>query len=190
MNLWRSGIAGVLAAVLAGSIASAAEPPVPLYLPIISRGPAGCTPLAQEAAFAEFMRTTPLQQRPSMTCHPLLEQVARERAQDMAAHNYFSHVNRDGFGPNYLVIQAGYTLPAWWNVSENPDSNYIESIAAGNDTAAASWQQLLNSPSHREHMLGASAFDREQIFYGIGYANDPDSDYGDYWVVITAPPQP
>jgi len=157
------------------------------YLPLVIKAPA-CSPNAQEQQIALYMIEHPDQKRFSLTCHPILARVARERAEDMARRHYFSHVNPDGFGPNYLVLQAGYVLPSFYSTAL--DANNIESIAAGYSTAEAAWQGWMSSDVHREHLLGLSSFFAEQIEYGIGYAYDPASPWDHYWVVITAKPGP
>jgi uncharacterized protein YkwD len=158
------------------------------FLPLVSRpeAPSGCDLNPQEQKIAQFMIDHPQQERPSLTCHPILAQVARERARDMAERHYFSHVNPDGYGPNYLVEQAGYDLPDYYNSAL--DANNIESIAGGYPTAEAAWQGWMDSDPHRTHLLGLLPFFAEQIDYGIGYIYDPASDYRHYWVVITARP--
>lgn len=133
---------------------------------------------------AEYMRTHPDQERPVLNCDPTLAQVARQRAADMATRNYFSHTNPDGFGPNYLVQQAGYRLPSFYD--QSLDGNNIESIQAGCPNASDAWSFLMNSTSHRRHLLGLIPFYAEQIDYGIGYAYHPESTYKHYWVIITA----
>jgi len=105
----------------------------------------------------------------------------------MGEQRYFSHTNLDGYGPNYLVRQAGYQLPSWW--SSDPTANYIESIAAGYPTPETAWQAWLNSSGHRRHVLGENEFWAEQTNYGIGYAYVAGSPYRHYWVFITAPPE-
>ncbi len=195
-------VALVLAAVWAGVATGDSSPaagvrlqPTPsapenVFLPLVANGEAttGCEPNAQELQIAQYMIDHPDQQRPSLTCHPILAQVARARAQDMADRHYFSHVNPEGYGPNYLVEQAGYVLPD--DYGQAPDANNIESIAGGYPTADAAWQGWMNSSGHRTHLLGLNSFFAEQIDYGIGYVYEPDSDYGHYWVVITAKPGP
>lgn len=158
-----------------------------VYLPLVFRSDA-CALLDTEARIVESMRTHPEQKRASLTCDPILERVARERALDMAVRHYFGHVNPDGFAANYLVRQAGYPLPAGYG--SNPDDNNIESIAAGYATPDAVWAEWMASAGHREHLLGLSPFFAEQIEYGIGYAYDPNSDDKHYWVVITAKREP
>jgi hypothetical protein len=154
------------------------------YLPFIARS--ACNPDRHEQQIAALMASDPGQQRPILRFHPILAQVARERAQDMVDRHYFSHTNPDGNGPNYLVRQAGYVLPDFYGTDRA--ANNIESIAAGNPTASLTWAQWMRSSGHRIHLLGTVPFFAEQIEYGIGYACG--GIYGHYWVVITAKPGP
>jgi len=156
-------------------------------LPLVAQSPS-CSLSLEEQQLALYMIQHPDQQRPSLACHPILARVARERAEDMARRRYFGHTNPDGFGPNYLVRQAGYVLPSYYGTE--PDANNIESIAGGYPTADATWQGWMGSSGHRDHLLGLNAFWAEQIEYGVGYAYDATSPYRHYWVVITAKPGP
>ncbi len=184
-------LAGLAVVVLAGWPPSRISPAQAtlywLYLPVAAR-PAGCAPSAQEQRIADLMRAHPDQQRPALTCDPILEQVARARAQDMADRAYFSHTNPDGLGPNTLVRQAGYPLPGWYSTAL--DGNNIESIAAGPSTADAAWNLWLGSPGHSTHLLGLDPFWAEQIEYGIGFVAKPGSPYTYYWAAITAKREP
>jgi uncharacterized protein YkwD len=141
---------------------------------------------SEEALIADYMVNDSGQQRASMQLDPILARIARERAQDMAARNYFNHVNPDGLGPNALVREAGYALPGWWGTAAA--DNYIESIAAGRNTAVATWTDWMNSPSHRTHILATDSFYQNQTSYGVGYAYSAGSTYRHYWVILTAPP--
>jgi uncharacterized protein YkwD len=102
----------------------------------------------------------------------------------MGTRNYFSHTNLDGYGPNYLVQEAGYILPSYYDQSLT--GNNIESICAGSPTASDAWDLLMGSDGHRTHLLGLDPFYAVQTDYGIGYAYIPGSTYGHYWVIITA----
>ncbi|MCL4300460.1 MAG: CAP domain-containing protein [Anaerolineae bacterium] len=153
-----------------------------LFLPLIIK-PA-CPLSLEEQALANLLINDANQQRASLSCHPVLAQVARQRAEDMAQRDYFSHTTPEGYGPNYLVRQAGYVLPSFYSTAL--DGNNIESIAAGFPTAAATWQQWMGSTPHRTQLLGLNSFFAEQTEYGIGYAFNPNSEYLYYWVVITA----
>lgn len=157
-----------------------------VYLPFIAKPPL-CSLNAEETAVAQLAENDPNQQRATMNCHPILAQVAREKARDMAVRNYFDHTNPDGFGPNYLVRQAGYRLPDWYGSNNN--SNNIESIAAGYTTPEAVWEGWLTSSGHRAHVLGESSFWRDQTNFGIGYYFDDSTLYRHFWVFISAPPE-
>ena len=143
-----------------------------------------CQLNAEELALASLLKSDPNQQRTSMQCDPILSKVARERALDMGNRNYFSHTNPDGFGPNYLVQQAGYPLPIFY--SQDLDGNNIESIQGGCSSSSCAWSAWMNSDGHSRHLLGLSSFFVEQTDFGVGYAYVPNSKYGFYWVIITA----
>lgn len=123
-----------------------------------------------------------------MILDPIIENLARARAKDMADRGYFAHVNPDGNAVNYLLRQAGYVLPTWWPTAR--DLNYCESIAAGYADAASTWTAWMNSPEHKSHLLAQNSFFTSETHYGVGFYQKPGSQYEYYWVVITAPPQP
>ena len=141
---------------------------------------------AQEQDIANRMTTTSGQHRAFMVADPILSQVARERATDLAKRKYFDHIDPDGHGANYLVRKAGYVLPDWYP----RDGNNLESIAAGRASAGTTWGDWMGSPDHKRHLLGELDFYAAQTSYGIGYYADQGSPYRFYWVVITAPPMP
>ncbi len=141
---------------------------------------------SQEQAIADLMAGASGQRRAFLKVDPVLSQVARARATDMARRDYFGHVNPDGYGPNYLVRKAGYQLPPLYSTSA--DANNVESIAAGRDSASATWSDWMGSSGHKRHLLGESSFYAEQTSVGVGYAYAADSQYRGYWVVISAPP--
>jgi uncharacterized protein YkwD len=155
-----------------------------IYIPIIFKQSTGCQLNQQEQELAALLLNDPGQQRDALTCNPMLAQVARERAADMANRNYFSHTNPDGYGPNYLVQVAGYELPDYYSQTKN--ANNVESIGAGQITANDVWAALRGSAGHRTHLLGEVSFYREQVEYGIGYVYQPGSTYQHYWVIIIA----
>ena len=141
---------------------------------------------AQEQKIASLLTNAAGQQRPFVQVDPILSKVARARAADMARRHYFAHVNPDGHGPNYLVRQAGYPLPAGYD--QSPSGNNIESCAAGDATPEAAWNGWMGSSPHKTHLLALNTFYVGQTSLGVGYCHDPHSDYQHYWVVITAPP--
>ena len=161
-----------------------------LFLPQISNSnnvvTATCNATPEEAAIAELFLNDALQGRSAAACNPVLTDVARQRAADMAERGYFDHVNPDGTGPNSLVRSAGYRLPAYYD--QSAAGNNVESIAAGFSMADAAWIGWMNSPHHRSHALAEEPFFVDQTDYGIGYYYDPDSYYHHYWVLLTALP--
>jgi uncharacterized protein YkwD len=184
------GTASATANALAVSEPVPGEPPKAvgfgLYIPVIFNQSAGCQLNQQEQELAALLLNDPGQQRDALTCKPMLAQVARERAADMANRNYFSHTNPDGYGPNYLVQIAGYPLPAYY--SQTKQANNVESIGAGQVTASDVWAALRGSDGHRAHLLGEVPFYREQTEFGIGYVQHPGGTYQRYWVIIIAKP--
>ena len=140
----------------------------------------------QEQQIAALLTHASGQGRPFVQVDPILSQVARARAADMARRHYFAHVNPDGHGANFLVRQAGYTLPAEYDQSLG--GNNIESCAAGGDTADVTWSDWMGSAPHKAHLLAQNSFYAAQTSLGVGYYYDPNSDYQHYWVVLTAPP--
>ena len=145
------------------------------------------TLVPQEQQLANLFTGSPQQQRRGMTLDPILTAVARARAADLAKRNYFSHVNPDGHGPDYMVTHAGYVLPSW---GDSTTDNNVESIGAGYTSASDMWQAWLNDPDHETHVLGKNSFFAAETSYGVGFYYDPHSTYQYYWVIITAPPQP
>lgn len=140
-----------------------------------------------EADFMKILKADRRQKRASVTCHPTLLKLARERAKDMATRGYFSHTNPDGHGPNYLLQKMGYRLPSWWGKKKN--ANYIESISGGRSTARSTYTGWMNSSGHKKHVLALSKFYAGQTNVAIGHYRSSSSRYNDYWVFISAPPE-
>ena len=145
-----------------------------------------CSPSTQQLGIADLAEAHAEQGRATMSCHLTLSQVAQARAEDLATRNYFGHTNPDGDGPNQLVREAGYILPSFYSTVRT--ANNIESITAGTnlDTAQEAFDSWLSSGAHRPHLLGLTGFTADQIEFGVGYAFDANSDFGHYWVFISA----
>lgn len=95
-----------------------------------------------------------------------LGRAAELKARDMAQENYLAHISPEGQGPEELLDQVGYTY----------NTAIGENIAAGRRSAEGTFEQWLNSPEHREIMLG------EQFSaVGIGRAHNPEAKYDWYW---------
>ena len=86
-------------------------------------------------------------------------------SEDMARHNYFSHLGRDGSEPAQRVERAGYN---YRSTGEN--------IAAGQmnpEDAVAGW---IKSPEHCTNLMNPAFADM-----GAAFAVDRNSDMGVYW---------
>ena len=122
-----------------------------------------------EIEIAALAADHPDQARSEWIYDPILSEVARNRALDMATRAYFSHTNPDGLGPNRLVQLEGYGLPDFWGTEDS--NNFIESISAGYLDASSAWRGWLDSPPHRAHVIAGDSFYSDQTHYGIGYAS-------------------
>ena len=92
--------------------------------------------------------------------------AAESKAQDMAENNYLAHISPDGQGLQELLNMVGYTF----------NTTIGENIAAGQQDPGATFEQWVNSPEHREIMLG-----EEFTAVGIGRASNPEAKYDWYW---------
>lgn len=140
----------------------------------------------QEQAIFSLLKNAGGQHRTSVALDPILCRVARAKAADMADRGYYDHTDPSGHGPNWLVRQAGYSLPDFYD--QSLAGNNIESITAGRQSASDAWSSWMNSAPHRTHLLGENSFYAAQTSVGIGYVNRPGSQWTWYWVVVTAPP--
>ncbi len=77
--------------------------------------------------------------------NPLLQAAAQEKANDMAANNYFAHTSPAGLSPWYWFGKVGY---GFMYAGENLAVNFSDS---GDVTNA--W---MNSPEHRANILSAN----------------------------------
>jgi uncharacterized protein YkwD len=157
------------------------------YMPLI----ANASPIAaqgeandSEQALFQLIATHTQQRRAVCVLDSVLCRVARQHAEDMSRHNFFSHTNLSGHGPNWRIRQAGYTLPDFYGKAD--DANQCESIAGGYPTPDGVLAAWLRSESHRVHVLGQLDTYVAQTHVGVGYAFGQDSDFVRYWVFLSA----
>ena len=106
--------------------------------------------------------------------------AAEDKAEDMARCRYLQHTSPDGVAPRELVMRHGY----------EHNTSIGENIAAGHESAEATFAQWRESEPHRELMLG-----NEFAAVGIGRAYDVESAYDWFWAaefggVLAAPAHP
>lgn len=92
--------------------------------------------------------------------------AATHKSEEMAREAYLSHVSPDEVTPRELIAAHGY--------EHNTATG--ENIAAGQESAGATFAQWRDSPSHRELML-----DEEFEAIGIARAYNVETDYDWYW---------
>jgi len=151
-------------------------------------------PLPGETHMLDLIEAHEGQQRTELVPNEVLLFAARKKAEDMAAREYFSHQDPDGFGMNFTIAMAGYQHP----YSNARSSNNIESIGArhqnglfGQAAADIVFNAWMESPGHRTHVLGSQDFFAKQTYVAVGYAFDPQGPHGwssHYFSFISAPP--
>lgn len=132
-----------------------------------------------------------VEKRNNLIWSPELAKAAYNKAKDMAERNYFAHVDPDGYGMNYKINEAGFTLADY--LMKSKTSNNFESIAAGTNrnTGKIMIQQLIidkgvPSLGHRKHLLGMTDFWASAEYCGIGFYKKPSSTYTHYICVLIA----
>ncbi|HCT78879.1 MAG TPA: hypothetical protein DGT23_20430 [Micromonosporaceae bacterium] len=156
------------APIIAGAITSspAATPsstPSPSASPSPSPSPSKLSPEAQMVVLIN-------ERRADAGCAPVssnekLTQAAKAHSADMAANEYFSHTSLDASSPWDRAKRAGYQWPS------------AENIAAGNASAKATMDQLMNSPGHKANILNC-----HHKAVGIGRATGGPYRY--YWTQL------
>jgi len=178
----------LVAGMIAGTYAFAVDKPKP-QAPIVNM-PAPITPALPSTAPSTALSPSPLpanseplelspeehmvllinERRAAAGCGPVraderLTQAAATHSADMASRAYFSHTSLDGSSPWDRARRAGYE----WASAEN--------IAAGNASADATMNQLMNSPGHRDNILNC-----EHKAVGVGRATGGPYRY--YWTQL------
>jgi hypothetical protein len=103
----------------------------------------------------------------SLKRNPLLDEAAKEKAEDMAENGYFAHYSPDGVSPWHWLDAVGYR---YTSAGENLAVHFTDSA----DVVDA-W---MNSPSHRENIL-----DSDYTEIGVGTARGEFEGYPTVFVV-------
>lgn len=149
-----------------------------VYLPFVATAPP--EPVDQTAVFYDLLLHDGRQQRPQLERCKELDAAALWKAQDIAANNYWSHRAHNGEWPNATARRYCASL--------SPDYtgtwNGCESLVAGSDDAVVMFNALIGSVAHRAHILGETAFFRQQTRVGIACATG--GRWGWVWAVYIA----
>lgn len=79
---------------------------------------------------------------PALSKNDQLDKAAQDKANDMAAKNYWSHNTPDGKEPWYFIEDTGY---GYYKAAEN--------LAYGFNTSKSTVSGWMNSPTHRANVL-------------------------------------
>lgn len=93
--------------------------------------------------------------QPPLHVNNKLGQAAQQKAEDMAAHDYWSHTTPSGQEPWVFIQQSGYNY-----------SQVAENLAYGFTTSNGVTSGWMNSPLHRKNLLNSELSD-----VGFGIAN-------------------
>ncbi|HVV55414.1 MAG TPA: CAP domain-containing protein [Mucilaginibacter sp.] len=101
---------------------------------------------------------------PPLTWNDELADAALSHAEDMSAHNYFSHTSRNGKTAPDRIIEAGYTYKGYKSFAVG------ENIAEGQMSIAEVMDGWLKSPGHCRNLMNPQ-------FKEVGVAQ-----FNRYWV--------
>ncbi|KAG2504619.1 hypothetical protein BBI17_009310 [Phytophthora kernoviae] len=93
-----------------------------------------------------------------------LQASSQRHSDDEAAKNYMAHDGSDGSTMSQRITEAGYN---WSAVAEN--------VAAGQVDVEAVMDAWMDSPGHRENILG------DYTMLGASYAYNDNTEYKHYW---------
>lgn len=157
----------LVVAMLLGSARSVAALP---SLPITPTTSGGYCADAEENAFLGLINQYRAANGLGALVHTqTLGAAAEHHSVDMATNNYFSHPLLDGTSVAQNIANHGYPDRSTWG----------ENIAAGNESAAATFEQWRTSPPHNANMLNPSFG-----AIGIGRAYGASSSFGTYWTTV------
>lgn len=116
------------------------------------------TSMSQNALLSSTNQQRAANGRAALSLNSSLNQAAQAKANDMAARNYWSHNTPEGNPPWIFIDQAGYAY-------QKAGENLAYGFATSEDTITG-W---MNSPTHKDNLLGSDYLD-----VGFGFANSSD----------------
>ena len=105
----------------------------------------------------------------ALALNGLLNKAAQQKANDMAARNYWSHTSPEGTQPWQVISSVGYTY-----------TTAGENLAYGFDTSANAISGWMNSAGHRANVLSENF---REVGFGIANAENYQGD-GEQTIVV------
>jgi len=131
---------------------------------------------------AKLLIESKSQLRKKLHCNKTLVETALIKAKMMADADRIDH-NLNNITPNELIRRSGIKLPSAYDFL----GNQVESVSGGTSFPIEAFDQFMNSPPHRKHLMGESELGLEQDQIGVGFYQDKQKKHEQYWVVyITA----
>lgn len=143
-----------------------------LVLAAAGAAPAAATPAEAGQMLALINQIRTEHGLPTVRLEPRLTEAAEAHSRDMARHDVLGHEGSDGSTLEDRMARVGYAFRV---VAEN--------VAGGQKTPEQVVEAWMNSPEHRENILRPAV---RQI--GVGHAQAPGTQYGDYWTLDLAAP--
>ena len=107
-----------------------------------------------------------------LVINPQLVSAAQRHSDDMATNNFFADTGSDGSDIQTRIKRTGY-LPSVW----------IENIAAGYTAPFDVVKSWTDNPNNFINLLNPDVRD-----VGIGFAANPNAQFGRYWTIVFAKP--
>ncbi len=133
----------------------------------------------QARLLAQLIIQDKQQKRTNLRCNKLLTDIAVAKASKMLEFGLVAH--NLGGSPNDRLREAGYQLPNYYGSEFN--SNQVEAIAGGYESAEEVWRGFKSSTPHRTHLLAEHEFYQEQDEIGVALIKEWHSPHVEYWVV-------
>jgi hypothetical protein len=104
---------------------------------------------------------------PPLSHNGFLHQAASAHTADMAARQFYGHVNPDGVGPNGRILATQYDLNTWFGT--NPAINLTENLGMGSGAGAGNTMQTPQGV-HDTFMIDANVVGTKhrQLILGVG----------------------
>lgn len=149
-----------------------------IYLPLVQNNHCGMNDA--ELQFYGLVVNHPEQERTQFYCNKRIVNAAKFKAYDMSLNDYFGHVTENGIWPNKIAQDNNCAIGL------EPNSNNVESIVAGTKDPKAAFDALMNSESHRVHLLGLHKQFEGYNKIGIKMGVNENSRYKYYWSIFIA----
>jgi len=127
--------------------------------------------------------------RPDLEWDDSLAAVAGRKAMSMAGRGYFGHVDPDGYGINYYINKADFSLTD--EQLKHKKNSDFEALEGGAPSGEVAIRNIIIDKDNlgddgRKLLLGIGDFNTGLLEVGIGYVHGGSTKYASYTCVIIA----